>query len=143
MRPQRWQAEAAPQPTSILPQSPAAELAYALNKAGVSTLVMAPELKGTSFVDLAESIRWVRISSVQDGLTSAAAYSRPQNRPRGCGRNVVCCCTRRCRLPLLACRDKTPQLRHKVVLGPDAPEGACSMARHQRADPPGSSCGAG
>ena len=35
-----------------------AELAYALNKVGVSTLVMAPELRGTSFVDLVESIRW-------------------------------------------------------------------------------------
>ena len=89
MRPQRWQAEAAPQPTSILPQSPAAELAYALNKAGVSTLVMAPELKGTSFVDLAESIRWVRISSVQDGLTSAAAYSRP---PKSAPRVRAQCC---------------------------------------------------
>lgn len=42
-------------PPAHLP--PPAELAYAINRVGVTTLVLAPELRGTSLVDLLESIR--------------------------------------------------------------------------------------
>ncbi|KAI7846029.1 hypothetical protein COHA_000566 [Chlorella ohadii] len=61
---------------NLNPSLKAAELSYALRRAGVSTLVLAPELRGTSFVDALGSI-WHEL----------------------------------------------PQLRHAVVLGPDAPEG--------------------
>lgn len=65
---------------NLNPSLKAAELAYSLNKAGVSALVLAPELRGTSFVDLLEGVR-------------------PQ----------------------------TPQLRHRIVLGPEAPDRALGM----------------
>jgi fatty-acyl-CoA synthase len=61
---------------NLNPSLKAAELSYALRRAGVSTLVLSPELRGTSFVDVLGSIM-----------------------------------------------HELPQLRHAVVLGPDAPEG--------------------
>ncbi len=43
-------------PTTCSTALPATELSYALRRAGVSTLVLAPELRGTSFVDVLGSI---------------------------------------------------------------------------------------
>jgi hypothetical protein len=97
--------------------------------------VMAPELKGSSFVDLAKSIRWVRsilLELVEPEVLCTTRLSKPalQVRTQGCMMTIC-----RCLLPLLACRDKTPQVRRKVVLGHDAPEGASLLQA-----PAGSAC---
>jgi fatty-acyl-CoA synthase len=42
---------------NVNPSLKAGELQYVVNKVGCTALVMAPELRGTSFVDLALSVR--------------------------------------------------------------------------------------
>jgi acyl-CoA synthetase (AMP-forming)/AMP-acid ligase II len=107
-----------------------AELAYALNKVGVSALVMAPELKGTSFVDIAESVRCASSSCSPQwccGKAVVGASARAQTATptvlkwqSASHLSSVMCVT--CDV----CREQTPQLRHRVVLGTHAPHSMLS-----------------
>lgn len=74
------------------PSLKAGELQYALNKVGCTALVMATELRGTSFVDLAMGVRWVE-GGKRGARGAVGCGNRKQDRSVACVADV---CDVRC-----------------------------------------------